>query len=51
MAAHQEVKNNERLLLPQELALLAECSRVFQAVGWYGDFDLNQPLILRHHGD
>ena len=34
----------ERLLLPQELALLAERSGMFQAVGWYGDFDLNQPL-------
>lgn len=44
---HQQIINDtasERLLLPQELALLAERSGMFQAVGWYGDFDLNQPL-------
>ncbi|MBI1876755.1 MAG: class I SAM-dependent methyltransferase [Chloroflexi bacterium] len=34
----------ERLLLPQEICLLAELSGVLQVVGWYGDFDLAQPL-------
>jgi hypothetical protein len=34
----------ERLLLPQEIRLLADLSGELQAVGWYGDFDLNQPL-------
>lgn len=34
----------ERLLLPQEIKLLAERAEVLTVVGWYGDFDLNQPL-------
>lgn len=34
----------ERLLMPQEMRLLAERSAVLRPVGWYGDFDLNQPL-------
>jgi SAM-dependent methyltransferase len=34
----------ERLLLPQEIYLLAELSGALQVVGWYGDFDLGQPL-------
>jgi len=34
----------ERLLLPQEISLLAELSGSLQVAGWYGDFDLNQPL-------
>lgn len=34
----------ERLLLPQEICLLVELSGAFRIVGWYGDFDLNQPL-------
>lgn len=34
----------ERFLLPQEIRLLSECSGVFNVIGFYGDFDLNQPL-------
>jgi hypothetical protein len=34
----------ERLLLPQEIQLLAELSGSLQVVGWYGDFNLDQPL-------
>ncbi|MBE7468394.1 MAG: class I SAM-dependent methyltransferase [Anaerolineales bacterium] len=34
----------ERLLLPQEISLLAELSGVLRVVGWHGDFDLAQPL-------
>ncbi len=34
----------ERLLLPQEICLLAELSGVWRVVGWHGDFDLSQPL-------
>jgi SAM-dependent methyltransferase len=34
----------ERLLLPQELCLLAELSGAMRVVGWHGDFDLAQPL-------
>lgn len=34
----------ERLLDPQELILLAELSGTFEAVGWHGDYDLDQPL-------
>ncbi len=34
----------ERLLLPQEIHLLAELSGGLKVVGWHGDFDLNQPL-------
>lgn len=44
---HQQIISDmayERLLLPQELALLANQSGMFQAVGWYGDFNLIQPL-------
>ena len=36
----------ERFLLPQEIVLLAELSTAFEVVGWYGDFDLNQPLDM-----
>jgi len=34
----------ERMLFPQELILLAELSGVLRVVGWYGDYDINQPL-------
>jgi SAM-dependent methyltransferase len=34
----------ERLLTPQEIRLLAERSGGLRPVGWWGDFDLNQPL-------
>jgi SAM-dependent methyltransferase len=34
----------ERLIFPQEICLLAELSGVLQVAGWYGDFDLAQPL-------
>ncbi len=37
-------KAYERLLMPQELTLLAELSGALQPVGWHGDFDLEQPL-------
>ncbi|MGH6897297.1 MAG: class I SAM-dependent methyltransferase [Geminicoccaceae bacterium] len=33
-------------LLPQEIVLLAERSGAFEAIGWYGDFDLDQPLDM-----
>jgi SAM-dependent methyltransferase len=36
----------ERFLLPQEIALLVERSAAFDVVGWYGDFDLAQPLDM-----
>jgi SAM-dependent methyltransferase len=36
----------ERFLLPQEIVLLAERSAAFEVVGWYGDFDLGQPLDM-----
>ncbi len=35
---------NERLLFPQEINLLAEASGALKVVGWYGDFNMNQPL-------
>lgn len=35
---------NERLFTPQVFQLLSELSGVFEIVGWYGDFDLNQPF-------
>ena len=34
----------ERLLLPQEIRLLAESSGLLQVVGWHGDYDVRQPL-------
>lgn len=34
----------ERLLDPQELILLAQLSARLGAVGWHGDYDLDQPL-------
>jgi SAM-dependent methyltransferase len=34
----------ERLVTPQEIALLAELSGVLHVVGWHGDFDLDQPF-------
>jgi SAM-dependent methyltransferase len=36
----------ERFLLPQEIVLLAERSAALEVVGWYGDFDLDQPLDM-----
>ncbi|HEX6386879.1 MAG TPA: class I SAM-dependent methyltransferase [Anaerolineae bacterium] len=36
----------ERLFVPQEIQLLADLSAAFKVVGWYGDFDLNQPLDM-----
>jgi len=36
----------ERFLLPQEIVLLAERSGVLEVAGWYGDFDLGQPLDM-----
>ncbi len=35
---------NERLLFPQEINLLAEASGKLKIVGWFGDFDIKQPL-------
>jgi len=35
---------DERLLFPQELSLLAAQSKTLEVVGWYGDFDIGQPL-------
>ncbi|HEX9675382.1 MAG TPA: class I SAM-dependent methyltransferase [Anaerolineales bacterium] len=37
-------KARERLLLPQEICLLAEKSGLLQVVGWHGDYDVRQPL-------
>lgn len=34
----------ERIITPQEIALLCRLSGVFEVVGWYGDFRLDQPL-------
>jgi SAM-dependent methyltransferase len=34
----------ERLVLPQELILLAGLSGVLEVVGWHDDYDLTQPL-------
>jgi SAM-dependent methyltransferase len=34
----------ERLYTPQEIALLAKLSGVFDVAGFYGDYNLNQPL-------
>ena len=34
----------ERLLTPPELQLFADLSGTLKVVGWYGDFDLNQPF-------
>lgn len=34
----------ERLLFPQEITLLAQLSGALEVVGWYGDYDLLQPL-------
>lgn len=34
----------ERLFTPQDIQLLAALSGAFDVIGWYGDFDLNQPL-------
>jgi len=39
---HDEAE--ERLLYPQEITLLAQLSGVLEVVGWYGDYDLKQPL-------
>lgn len=39
---HDEAE--ERLLHPQEITLLAKLSGAFEIVGWYGDYDLQQPL-------
>jgi len=35
---------NERLFFPSEIRLLARLSGVLQVMGWYGDFNLSQPL-------
>lgn len=35
---------DERLLYPQEISLLADLSRSLKVVGWYGAFDIRQPL-------
>ena len=35
---------SERLLLPQEISLLADLSGTLKAVDWYGDFDIKQPF-------
>lgn len=35
---------SERLLLPQEIALLAQLSGQLKVAGWYGDYSLDQPL-------
>lgn len=34
----------ERLLAPTEITLLTRLSKVFDVVGWYGAYNLNQPL-------
>lgn len=34
----------ERLLLPQEIQMLADLSSMMKVAGWYGDFNLEQPL-------
>lgn len=34
----------ERLLLPQEIALLCRVAGNLRVVGWFGDYDLGQPL-------
>lgn len=34
----------ERLVLPQELILLAQLSEALKVMGWHGDYDLTQPL-------
>lgn len=34
----------ERLMFPQEITLLAELSKSLKVVGWYGDFNIGQPL-------
>jgi SAM-dependent methyltransferase len=34
----------ERFLFPPEIAALADLSGALKVCGWYGDFDLNQPL-------
>lgn len=43
---HIEVNDiaRERLLLPQEITLLAEKSGALTVVGWHGDYDVHQPL-------
>jgi SAM-dependent methyltransferase len=35
---------DERLMFPQEIALLGELSGALKVVGWYGDFHIDQPL-------
>lgn len=39
-----EDEADERFLSAQEIALLARLSGALEVVGWYGDFDLAQPL-------
>lgn len=36
----------ERLFVPQEIQLLADLSAAFRVAGWYGDFNLDQPLDM-----
>ena len=35
---------DERLLIPQEINLLAQLSGALEVVGWHGNYDLAQPL-------
>lgn len=37
-------KSNERLNSPRDIGLLAEKSGALKVAGWFGDFDLKQPL-------
>ena len=34
----------ERLMFPQEIVLMGELAKTLKVVGWYGDFDIHQPL-------
>lgn len=35
---------DERLMFPQEIVLMGELAQTLKVIGWYGDFDVNQPL-------
>ena len=35
---------DERLMYPQEVNLLADLSKSLKVIGWFGDFNINQPL-------
>lgn len=46
-AGHEQIFHDtamERLLSPQELAMLVEESQALRIAGWYGDFNLHQPF-------